>query len=67
MRAQARDGAVVMQTANPTQALLELTQWAVQRGTVLAGLTVNRPTLEDTYLQLTSKGASADTLEGTTR
>ena len=37
----------------PTALLHSLTEWAVQRGEVLAGLTVNRPSLEDVYLELT--------------
>jgi len=65
--AHTRNGVVVVETGNPTQALLELTQWAIGHGTVLAGLAVDRPTLEDTYLELTSDGTSADTLERTTR
>jgi ABC-2 type transport system ATP-binding protein len=65
--ARAGNGVVVVETGNPTQALLELTQWAIRHGTVLAGLTVNRPTLEDTYLQLTGNATSEDTLERTTQ
>jgi ABC-2 type transport system ATP-binding protein len=39
--------------AEPTAALHALTEWAMQRGEVLNGLAVNRPTLEDVYLSLT--------------
>jgi ABC-2 type transport system ATP-binding protein len=65
--ARAGNGVVLVETGNPTQALLELTQWAVRHGRALAGLTVSRPTLEDIYLELTSDDASSDTLERTTR
>jgi ABC-2 type transport system ATP-binding protein len=37
----------------PTPVLHALTEWAIGRGEVLAGLAVNRPTLEDVYLSLT--------------
>jgi ABC-2 type transport system ATP-binding protein len=60
-------GRFVLQTASPTQALYELTAWAVQQGTVLAGLTVDRPSLEDVYLRLTSDRALASAPEGSTR
>jgi ABC-2 type transport system ATP-binding protein len=48
-----RDGAVTVQSAEPTRTLHELTGWALRHGTVLAGLTVQRPSLEDVYLRLT--------------
>jgi ABC-2 type transport system ATP-binding protein len=57
LTAEFADGRFVMQTASPTQALHELTAWAMQRGTVLAGLTVDRPSLEDVYLRLTTDRA----------
>jgi ABC-2 type transport system ATP-binding protein len=44
--------------AEPTAVLLALTEWAVQRGEVLSGLTVNRPSLEDVYLALTGGAES---------
>ena len=50
---------VVVETDAPTQALHRLTDWAIGRGQVLAGLTVERPSLEDVYLELTSEGAPA--------
>ena len=65
--AQAADGAVIVETSNTTQALLELTQWAARHGVVLAGLTVDRPTLEDAYLHLTGQGAPAGAPERTSR
>jgi ABC-2 type transport system ATP-binding protein len=52
-----RNGGVVVATANPTLALHELTGWALRRGTVLTGLTVDRPSLEDVYLHLTRESA----------
>jgi ABC-2 type transport system ATP-binding protein len=51
----AGDGLVTMETAEPTGALHVLTGWALQRGTVLAGLTVDQPSLEDMYLRLTEE------------
>jgi ABC-2 type transport system ATP-binding protein len=53
------NGMVVVETDAPTQALHRLTDWAIGRGQVLAGLTVERPSLEDVYLELTSEGAPA--------
>ena len=47
------DGLVTIQTAEPTRALHQLTGWALRRGVVLGRLTVDRPSLEDIYLQLT--------------
>jgi ABC-2 type transport system ATP-binding protein len=48
-----RAGTVELRIDEPTAVLLALTTWAVGRGEVLAGLVVNRPTLEDVYLSLT--------------
>jgi ABC-2 type transport system ATP-binding protein len=67
VRADYRGGAIEVETGNPTQTLYELTGWATQHGTVLAGLTVGRPSLEDVYLQLTSDGARSDAPERTTQ
>ena len=53
------NGRVVVETDAPTQALHQLTDWAIRRGHVLAGLTVERPSLEDVYLELTRVGAPA--------
>jgi ABC-2 type transport system ATP-binding protein len=47
------EGLVSVETSEPTQALHQLTGWAVQRGLVLGRLTVDRPSLEDIYLRLT--------------
>jgi ABC-2 type transport system ATP-binding protein len=48
---------VVVETGAPTQALHQLTEWAIRRGHELAGLTVERPSLEDVDLELTREGA----------
>jgi ABC-2 type transport system ATP-binding protein len=45
---------VTVETAAPERALHELTGWALSRGVPLAQLTVDRPSLEDVYLRLTS-------------
>ena len=58
------EGLVVVETAEPTQVLHQLTRWALQRGTVLGELTVDRPSLEDIYLRLTGHDAQ---MEGSTR
>ncbi len=44
---------VELHVAEPTALLHTLTGWAVARGEVLAGLAVDRPSLEDVYLSLT--------------
>jgi ABC-2 type transport system ATP-binding protein len=43
----------VVRTSAPTQTLHQLTSWAVGRSEELVGLTVERPSLEDVYLELT--------------
>jgi ABC-2 type transport system ATP-binding protein len=58
---------VVVETDAPTQALHRLTDWAIGHGHVLAGLTVERPSLEDVYLELTHEGAPARAPERITR
>jgi ABC-2 type transport system ATP-binding protein len=65
--AEAANGVVLVETGRPTETLHQLTDWALRRGTVLAGLTVDRPSLEDVYLQLTGDGALAGAPERTTR
>jgi ABC-2 type transport system ATP-binding protein len=57
--ADIQNGAVVIETANPTEELHRLTSWAVRRDVTLSGLTVDRPSLEDVYLRLTRDGAPA--------
>ena len=65
--AEAANGVVLVETGRPTETLHQLTDWALRRGTVLAGLTVDRPSLEDVYLQLTGDGALAGAPERITR
>jgi ABC-2 type transport system ATP-binding protein len=53
-RAAERHGdRVAMRSDDPTRALLTLTSWAVARGETLRSLTVERPSLEDVYQQIT--------------
>jgi ABC-2 type transport system ATP-binding protein len=47
------DGHVSLNTSEPTKLLHELTAWALANGGELAGLEVQRPSLEDVYLDLT--------------
>ena len=61
------DGLVTVQTTEPTQTLHQLTGWALDHGTVLDRLTVDRPSLEDIYLRLTGHDELARVLEGSTR
>ena len=56
-----------MQTSAPTQALHELTGWALDRGLTLDRLTVERPSLEDIYLGLTGAAVTERLLERSTR
>jgi ABC-2 type transport system ATP-binding protein len=65
----AREGneVVVVETASPTRALYELTDWALRHGAVLGGLTVDRPSLDDVYLKLTRDDALAGAPERSTR
>ena len=65
--ADARDGAAVIETTHPTEDLYQLTSWAIQREVVLSALTVDRPSLEDVYLQLTRNGAQPGVPERSTR
>ena len=44
---------VEVDTKSPTRALYDLTSWAVDRGLELDQLAVDRPSLEDVYLELT--------------
>jgi ABC-2 type transport system ATP-binding protein len=55
-----RDGALVIETTEPTALLHELTGWALGRGSVLEGLSVERPSLEDVYLHLTGDPEEVD-------
>ncbi|MEY2521860.1 MAG: type transport system ATP-binding protein, partial [Ilumatobacteraceae bacterium] len=50
----AGDGAVVITTPTPTATLRILTTWAVDHGGELVQLSVNRPSLDDIYVELTA-------------
>jgi ABC-2 type transport system ATP-binding protein len=47
------DGVVTVEAEEPTGVLHRLTGWALDRGTTLAQLSADRPSLEDIYLKLT--------------
>ena len=47
------DGVLELRTQDPTRVLHELTAWALERNRPLEALEVNRPSLEDVYLDLT--------------
>ncbi len=55
----AGDGLVTIETTEPTKALYQLTGWALRQNAVLAGLTVDQPSLEDVYLRLTGETGEA--------
>jgi ABC-2 type transport system ATP-binding protein len=65
--ADMHNGAVVIETASPTEDLHRLTSWALHRDITLAGLTVDRPSLEDIYLRLTQDGAPSGAAERSPR
>jgi ABC-2 type transport system ATP-binding protein len=48
-------GLLYVRAADPVPVLHQLTGWALDRGTTLLRLTVDRPTLEDVYLELTTE------------
>ncbi|HEY7400205.1 MAG TPA: ABC transporter ATP-binding protein [Actinomycetota bacterium] len=52
-QAQLPDVGWEVRAEDPTAALHQLTGWALERGVVLEGLQVDRPSLEDVYLDLT--------------
>ncbi|MBL1103696.1 ABC transporter ATP-binding protein [Streptomyces sp. 5-8] len=52
--APGEDGLVTVESAEPTGTLHRLTGWALRRGAALTGLRVDRPSLEDVYLRLTT-------------
>ena len=62
-RASVRNGMLEVRTPAPTADLHHLTTWAVERSLELDGLEVNRPTLEDVYLDLIGHGGGPDDLE----
>jgi len=55
---------VRIETADPTTVLHALTSWAVERGVALAALTVDQPSLEDVYLELTKSAGGASEENG---
>ncbi|HEV3356391.1 MAG TPA: ABC transporter ATP-binding protein [Pseudonocardiaceae bacterium] len=57
------DGVVTIETDEPTGLLHRLTGWAIDRGATLPGLSVDRPSLEDTYLRLTGSGTQHEEAE----
>ncbi|HEX4723712.1 MAG TPA: ABC transporter ATP-binding protein [Pseudonocardiaceae bacterium] len=58
------EGVVTIDADEPTAVLHRLTGWALDRGTTLPQLSVERPSLEDIYLRLTgSTGAEPETEE----
>ncbi len=54
------DGALVVETDDATTALARLTTWVLERGHRLEGLTVERPSLEDVYLNLTAEPSAEE-------
>ncbi len=54
------DRGVLVRTQDPTPILHILTGWALERGAVLEGLTVTRPSLEDVYLTLTAEATTRE-------
>lgn len=49
------NGRFTVEVVEPTEALHRLTGWALDRGGILPDLSVDRPSLEDVYLQLTGE------------
>jgi ABC-2 type transport system ATP-binding protein len=52
--AAGENGRLMLEADEPTELLHRLTGWALDHGTTLPGLTVDRPSLEDIYLSLTA-------------
>jgi ABC-2 type transport system ATP-binding protein len=65
--AEAKNGAVVIESRNLTEELHRLTGWALRHDVTLSALTVGRPSLEDIYLRLTRQGAPSGAPERSTR
>jgi ABC-2 type transport system ATP-binding protein len=57
------DGWVRIASDTPVPDLNLLTGWALERGLDLPGLEVERPRLEDVYLELTRSGAEPEKVE----
>ena len=51
-------GRAIVLAEDPAEPLYHLTGWLIERGHPLDGLTVDRPTLEDVYLELTTEQAT---------
>ena len=62
VEARGDDGEVTLSTATPVEPLNRLTGWALERSIDLDGLQVQRPSLEDIYIELT--GDDGDSAEG---
>jgi ABC-2 type transport system ATP-binding protein len=60
----AEDGLVEVRTSEEVEVLAALTTWALREGVALSGLTVERLTLEDVYLQLTQAGPAEQPVTG---
>jgi ABC-2 type transport system ATP-binding protein len=54
------DGTHEIVADDPARPLHELTGWSLERGVSLDGLQVDRPTLEDVYLELTGEEAGTE-------
>ncbi len=54
-----RDGVIEIQTADPTRVLHELTGWALDHGYAFGSIDVERPSLEDIYLEITGETQDA--------
>ena len=63
--AAGENGRLVVEADEPTEVLHRLTGWALDHGTTLPGLTVDRPSLEDIYLSLTAGQDAAAAAEDT--
>jgi ABC-2 type transport system ATP-binding protein len=60
-------GRFAVEVAEPTETLHRLTGWALDRGVTLPDLSVDRPSLEDIYLQLTGEPQTAEPEQPPTR
>jgi ABC-2 type transport system ATP-binding protein len=58
VEAAVADGVVTIEADEPTTVLHRLTGWALDHGTTLGQLSVERPSLEDVYLRLTGHTGS---------
>ncbi len=60
LAARPGDDLVTVETAEPAETLYRLTGWALRNAAALDRLTVERPSLEDVYLRLTSDPGAPD-------